>query len=91
MKLKVKNKNKVRENINNKYKLSPLANAKLLSATKFNIKAKVLNNLIQKYGESIISYRQICDFINALETVIEKHQDRIKNKGVKNATQQKQG
>lgn len=81
----LKPKTKVRENINNKYKLSPLANAKLLNATKFNIKKKVLFNLIDRYGESIISSQQVCDLISALEQVIKKHKDTIANKGVNDA------
>ena len=85
----LKPKIKVRENINNKYKLSPLANAKLLNTTKYNIKKKVLFNLIDRYGESILSYQQVCDFISALEQVIQKHKDKIANKGVSNAAQQK--
>jgi len=70
--------------------LSPLASLKLMNTTKFNIKLKVLYNLIERYGESIISYHQLCDLISALEQVIQRHEDKIKNKnGGKNAYQQR--
>jgi hypothetical protein len=88
LKLKPKNKTKVRENINKKYDLSPLASSNLVRNVKLNIQIKKLNNLLIKYGLSIISLKQITDLVAALEDVVARHEQKIADKtngGNKNA------
>lgn len=80
MKLKPKDKSKVRENINKKYALSPLASSNLVRNVKFNVQIKKLNNLLIKYGLSIISLKQITDLVAALEDVVARHESKIANK-----------
>ena len=77
MKLKPKTK---RTNINSKYNLSPLASSNLIKNVKFSIQVKKLNNLLTKYGMSIISLRQIENLVLALEEVVKRHEDKIENK-----------
>jgi hypothetical protein len=80
MKLKPKNKCKVRESLNNKYKLSPLASSNIIKNVKFNIQIKKLNDLLVKYGLSIISLQQITNLVLALEDVVARHESKIANK-----------
>lgn len=69
-----------RTNINSKFNLSPLASSNLVKNVKFNIQVKKLNNLLIKYGLSIISLRQIENLVLALEDVVKRHEDKIENK-----------
>jgi len=69
-----------RMNINSKYNLSPLASSNLVKNVKFGIQVKKLNNLLTKYGLSIISLRQIENLVLALEDVVKRHEDKIDNK-----------
>ena len=66
--------------INSKYNLSPLASSNLVKNVKFGIQVKKLNNLLTKYGLSIISLRQIENLVLALEDVVKRHEDKIDNK-----------
>lgn len=80
MKLKVKNKNNVRENLNTKYALSPLASSNLIRNVKFNVQVKKLLNLLNQYGLSIISLQQITNLVAALEDVVKRHEQKNANK-----------
>jgi len=80
MRLKPKDRSKVRESINKKYDLSPLASSNLIKNVKFNIQIKKLNDLLVKYGLSIISLKQITDLVAALENVVARHEQKIANK-----------